>query len=294
MDREASLTEQRVAILGMGLMGGSLALALRGRVGALYGCDPDAQVCSLAIERQVVERCVQNAAAILPQVDIVILAAPVRAILQQIEELPHLMPGGAVVFDLGSTKSQICLAMTTLPAMFEAVGGHPICGKELGSLENAQADLYANAPFVLVALPNTTGRARQLVLQIVNHIRACPVWLDAETHDRWVAATSHLPYLAANALEAVTPDEAAALVGPGFRSTTRLAASPRRMMLDILLSNDSNILADLRLYRQQLERLEHSIAQGDEADLLELLEEGASQYTSMITANPSAGAGKAG
>jgi prephenate dehydrogenase len=294
MDRSASLAEQRVAILGMGLMGGSLALALRGRMAAVYGCDPDPQVCSMATQRQIVDRCVQDPAEILPQVGMVILAAPVRAILQIINELPDIQPAGSVVLDLGSTKAQICAAMSALPAPFEAVGGHPICGKEHGTLVNAQADLYLNAAFVLTELSNTTERARRLVLELLKQVGAYPIWLDDEAHDRWVASTSHLPYLAANALAAITPREATPLIGPGFRSTARLAASPRRMMLDILVSNKSNILPNLSLYRRQLETLEQLLEQGEEAALLELLEQGAGRYESLLTVDSSADAGRAG
>lgn len=276
------LADCRVAILGLGLMGGSLALALAGRCKALLGIDPDPLARALAEQGRIVQFCAADPGELLPQADLVVLAAPVRAIIALINELPRLHPGGAVVLDLGSTKQEIAAALQALPERFEPIGGHPMCGKEYSTLVHAEAALYHGAPFALTQLENTTDRARQVALELVEAVGASPVWLDAATHDRLVAATSHLPYLAANALAFTTPFEAAALTGPGFRSTARLAATSRRMMMDILITNQENILAELRRYRQHLERLEEVLALGDFATLDELLGQGAYRYETLL------------
>ncbi len=276
----------RVAILGLGLMGGSLALALRGKVGELIGIDPDPATLALAKEWQLAGRLAASPEGMLADADVIVLAAPVRSILRLIEALPDLHPGSPVVLDLGSTKKDILQQMARLPARFDALGGHPMCGKEYSTLSQAEAGLYRGAPFALVPLPRTTQRARSAALALVEAVGACPLWLDELEHDRWVAATSHLPYLLSAALAACTPPEAAPLTGPGFRSTTRLAAQPPAMMLDILATNRQNVLGALRRLHTRLDLLEHLIEKEDYPALERLLQEGAQRREKILAATP--------
>lgn len=134
-DEPAFFATATVAIIGLGLMGGSLALALHGRCARLLGCDRDPDVVTLALERQVVDAASTEPAALLPQADLVVLAVPVRASLEWLQRLPGLHPGQAVVLDLGSTKTAVLQAMEALPERFDPLGGHPMCGKEDGSLK---------------------------------------------------------------------------------------------------------------------------------------------------------------
>lgn len=272
------LSASRLAILGLGLMGGSLAMALRGRCASIFGIDPDPRVLSLASERKIADRVSQDPADLLPEADLIVLAAPVRTIVRLLGDLPNWHPGPAVVIDLGSTKVEITAAMAGLPEWFDPIGGHPMCGKERSSLAYADERLFVGAPFALTALARTTSRARSAALQIVQACGAVPVWLDAVTHDAWTAATSHLPYLAASALASITPTETSALVGPGFRSTARLAAASPGMMLDILITNRANVLAGLAEYRRELVRIENLLAEGDEESLTTLLGQAAARY----------------
>ena len=184
------------------------------------------------------------------------LAAPVRAIIELIGQLPRHHSGNPIVIDLGSTKTEIARALDALPSRFDPLGGHPMCGKETGGLAHAEAALFQGAPFAWTPLPRTSVRARSLAEQITRAVGAHPLWLDPETHDTWVAATSHLPYLLATALALATPQEAAPLIGPGFRSTTRLAGSDSGIMLDILATNRKPVLKALTHFHQTLDRLE--------------------------------------
>jgi prephenate dehydrogenase len=274
----------RVAILGLGLMGGSLALALRGKVGELIGIDPDPAALALAGEWKLADRLAASPEEALADADLIVLAAPVRAILTLIEALPDLHPGSPVVLDLGSTKKDILQRMARLPARFDALGGHPMCGKEHSSLAQAEPGLYRGAPFALVPLPRTSQRARSTALALVEAVGACPLWLDELDHDRWVAATSHLPYLLSNALAACTPPEAAPMTGPGFRSTTRLAAQPPALLLDILATNRLNVLGALRRLHTRLDLLEHLLESEDYAALERLLQEGAERREKILAA----------
>jgi prephenate dehydrogenase len=276
------LKESVVAILGLGLMGGSLALALRGKCAMLIGADPDPRAVELAQARQVVDRASTSPQELLAQADLVVLAAPVGAILALLSALPDLHPGSAAVLDLGSTKGEILRRMEALPARFDPLGGHPMCGKEKSSLLHAEAELYRGAPFALTPLERTSPRVRSLAEQLVQAVGARPLWIDAATHDRWVAATSHAPYLVANALAAATPLEAKPLVGPGLRSATRLAPASLTMMMDILATNQDNVLAALQRFRLALDALEHALSVSDLDDLRAQLALGAQHYTALM------------
>lgn len=277
------LINARVAIVGLGLMGGSLALDLRGKCAAIYGVDPDPETQALARTRNIVEEISGNPADILPQADLVILAAPVRTIVKLVQQtLPEMHPGTAVVLDIGSTKSAIVEVMTELPSRFDPIGGHPMCGREVSSLLHAYTGMYRGAPFALTPLPRTTIRARALATQIVQAVGANLLWLDATTHDRWVAATSHLPYLISTVLAGATPPDVAPLVGPGFLSTTRLAGSSHQMMLDILATNRTEIFAALTRFEHELAALKQSLAAGDWDELAGLLTLGAKRRQEIV------------
>jgi prephenate dehydrogenase len=258
--RSDLLSTSRVAIVGLGLMGGSLALALRGRVLEILGIDPDPAARQLALERGAADRVSAHPGDLLPEADMIVLAAPVLAIVSLLKALPALHPGHPVVLDLGSTKRDIVQAMRDLPERFDVLGGHPMCGKETNTLRAADADLFKGRPFVFTPLERTTARARLLADELSTALGALPLWLDAEQHDRWAAATSHAPYLIANALSSATPLEAqSALAGTGYLSTTRIAATPPEIMLDILSTNRENVLAALTAFRTQLEQLEAAL-----------------------------------
>jgi prephenate dehydrogenase len=162
--------------------------------------------------------------------------------------------------------------MNQLPERFDALGGHPICGKENLSLENAEATLYQNAPFVLTPPAHISVRASAAALQIISAIGARPVWLDAITHDRMLAFTSHLPFLLASALAMTAPADAAPLVGPGFNSTSRLASTPSSMMLGILQTNRENVLEAISIFKKNLDTIEQAIRSQDSTTLAETLD----------------------
>jgi prephenate dehydrogenase len=174
--------------------------------------------------------------------------------------------------DMGSSKEIIVQAMNGLPERFDAIGGHPICGKENLSLENAEASLYQNAPFVLTPPAHLSIRASAAALQIINAIGARPVWLDAISHDRFLAFTSHLPFLLASALTLAAPSNAAPLVGPGFNSASRLASTPSSMMLGILQTNRDNVLEAIAAFRENLNLIEDTIQSQNAIKLGEILD----------------------
>jgi prephenate dehydrogenase len=278
------LRDSRVAILGLGLIGGSLAMALRNHCKELVAVDPDPGTIELALKQGIVARISSDPGEIVPQADVIVLAAPVGAILDLLDALPDLHPGSPVVIDLGSTKRQICKKLDGLPERFAAVGGHPMCGREFASLVYADPAIFVGATFALVPVARTTEDARTLAEQIALTIGSKPVWMDADRHDELVAATSHLPYLLANALSLAVPEEGAALVGSGFRSTARLASSYTPMMLDVLASNRDYIHAAAHRIRSQLDLLEGALRRGAFDELEERLKQSASHYSTLVDA----------
>jgi len=279
------LSDSRIAILGLGLMGGSLGLALRGRCGQIIGIDPDKDVLARAHEIQLCDFLSPSADSHFLEANFIVLAAPVEVIISVIHDLPNIYGGHAVVLDIGSTKVEITRAMRSLPARFEPIGGHPMCGKEQLSIMNASPELYIGATFALTALPNTTPRAANLVEQLVRAIGANPLWIDPETHDKWVAMTSHLPYLLASTLVMATSSEVIPLIGPGFRSATRLAATPPSMMSGILETNQANILEALGRYKEQLSVIEELIKKGSGNELKSFLSLCATRQKELFGSN---------
>jgi prephenate dehydrogenase len=278
-----SLKDANISIIGLGLMGGSLALSLKPRCRRLSAYDPDQATLELARRQEIVHVAEGDPAKVLADADLVILACPVPAILDWLRRLPEYIQGSCIVLDIGSSKRTIVAALEALPANFDPVGGHPICGRERLSLENAERFLYRDAPFVLTALSRTSERARFAALQIVEALGAHPIWLNAGDHDRILAATSHLPYLLSSALAMATPEDAAPLIGPGFRSTSRLAATPSSMMLGVLQSNRDNVLDALDRLQEQIAVIKSSLIANDPIRLKSSLDSARTHYQQLVT-----------
>jgi prephenate dehydrogenase len=268
-----------IGIVGLGLMGGSLALGLAGKCRRRIGLDSDPAADRAAIERNAVDELALHLPDLAAKCDLIVLAAPVRTILAVLKELSEIRPPrGAtrVVIDIGSTKTDIVGAMEGLGAGYDPVGGHPICGREVQGIRHADPALYRNASFVLTPASHTTPRAIALGRELAEALGARPLELSAAEHDTLVASTSHLPHLVAVALAQTARrlPSASALVGPGFRDTSRLAASNLEMMTDILLTNREHVLQALEEYIHRLEALAQRVREGDEARLKVLLAEG--------------------
>jgi prephenate dehydrogenase len=258
-----------------------LALGLRGKCAALYGCDPHLPTLELALSQQIVDYADSDPAKLPADVDLIILAAPVPAIIALINQLPITISHPCIVMDLGSTKRLVVEAMAKLPERFDPIGGHPICGKEKLSLANAERTLYYAAPFLLTPLERTSPRALSAANQIIEALGAKGKVLDAVDHDRILAATSHLPFLISSALALTTPPEVAAFVGPGFKSTSRVAGTSSSMMLGVLQSNRENVLNALHGMQSQLAELEAALSSEDFTKLESLLNEARAAHQSL-------------
>jgi len=277
-----TLKDANIALIGLGLMGGSLALSLKERCRRLSAYDPHLSTLELALSQEIVHIADSEPAKILMDADLVILACPVPAIVDWLARLPEYVQHSCIVLDIGSSKRTIVAALETLPANFDPIGGHPICGRERLSLENAERFLYRDAPFVLTPLERTSENARSAALQIVEALGANHIWLDAEAHDRILATTSHLPYLLSSALAFSASEDCAALIGPGFRSTSRLADTPSSMMLGVLQSNADNVLASIASFRQSLDVFESALQTKNNDALQAALDQSRIHYQMLI------------
>jgi prephenate dehydrogenase len=276
------LSEANVAIIGLGLMGGSMALALQGHCRQLNGLDIDADTLSLAERMKLVQTASSDPQIVLKDADLVILACPVPAILTWLERLPAYIQQPCVVLDLGSSKRAILTGMQELPLNFDPIGAHPICGKETLSLRSAESSLYNDELFVLTPLQRSSLNAKQAAKQLVEVLEARMVMEEGDRHDAALAATSHLPYLISSALALATPPETGRFVGPGFRSTARLAGTPASMMLGVLETNRDQVLERLKDFQAALGQLEQALERDDMPALQNLLDSAQSRYQTLL------------
>ena len=281
MEDGFKLRDSKIAIIGLGLMGGSLALALKGKCAAIYGIDSHPATIELALAKGMVDQADTDPAKLLPQADLVILATPVPAIIDYIKKLPSLTQNTCMILDLGSTKRDIVDAMSTLPQRFDPIGGHPICGKEKLGLENAEGKLFQNAPFVVIPLERTSPRAKSAIEQIVSTLSAQLIEIDADQHDQTLAFTSHLPFLLSSALALSTPLEYSQFIGTGFRSASRLAGTPSQMMMGVLQSNRANLLLAVRKFQEELASIEVALSTKNDSLLESILNSAQVHYQAM-------------
>ena len=275
----AGFRARHLSIVGLGLMGGSLALAMRDHADYITGIDSDAEARAFASARGFVDCATGDLFEGVNPADVVILATPVRVIVDMLQmRIGSYLRSNTLLIDLGSTKQDIVNAMASLPIGVNAMGGHPMTGKENGGIEESDRELYRNRPFVLCPSRRTTPAARLHAVAFVETLGATPIVMDAQRHDQIVAGISHLPYLLSATLVATIANQAEAddayweLAAGGFRDTTRLAASDVTMMGDILSTNTTAVATLLAQFRMQLAMLETMLIAGDDSRLSESLQ----------------------
>jgi len=245
----------RVTIIGCGLIGASFALALRrsGASAQIAGWDSSGSELDEAVRTGVIDEVDQAFANTgVSSSDLIYLAMPVGKIIEFLRERGRQVGPGAVVTDAGSTKVEICRAAELhLSKAQQFIGGHPVAGSHLQGLAHARSDLFAGAPYVLVADGGPDEEeARTALTTTLCLFGACVTSMTADEHDRVMALVSHLPQIVSSALAAVTKDQPDAdalfgLSGPGYRAMTRLAASSWSMWGDILTTNSTETVAAL-------------------------------------------------
>ena len=280
--------EPGIAVLGLGLMGASLAMALRkrGYAGRLVAYARKEATRAEALARGIVDEAYAAPAAAAQAAALVVLCAPIRACADLAAEIAPALKPGTLVTDVGSTKGWICrrLAGVLPPGVF--VGSHPIAGSEKQGLDAASAGLYENALTVVAVAPGQAEEsvARVAALWEAAGSRTCR--LSPEDHDRLLARTSHLPHVAAAALaKAIGRDSAAtvgAFCGTGFYDSTRVASGSLEMWNDILLTNAPAVAEELRAFKMEVERVYDDLQAGRFAAVAEFLERAKAARTELL------------
>jgi prephenate dehydrogenase len=279
-----------VAIAGIGLIGGSLGMAIRQR-------DLARRVVGLARRQATIEEAISLGAldegSTSPEVvagaDLVILAAPVLAIQEQAEAIGPCLKPGAILTDVGSTKARILESLHRLtPPHVELIGGHPMAGSEQGGVGAARPDLFEGCIYVLTPSPHRpVGRALETLRGLVEALGAHAVIMDEQTHDEAVARISHLPHVVAAALaqsaaRGFPADLLAMLAAGGFRSTTRIAASPPELWRDICLTNREAILDALDDFDRTLRHFRAAVDAEDGEALIESFTSGRTARDALV------------
>jgi len=265
-----------IAIVGLGLIGGSIALAVRERwpESRVFGVDSES-ILAHAAGANAIERGFASIAA-LPEASLIILAAPVRQnidLLRQISSIGSVGSGfSRTVTDVGGTKRDIVNAARALPPTTTFVGGHPLGGGERGGFAFARPDLFAGRPWIFTPDGQASSAAVDRLSRFVAGLGATPSILSADEHDRIMAFVSHLPQLAASALMdtvgSAAQGEGLHMAGRGLVDTTRLASSPADVWRDICLTNADAIGDALDCLIQRLAQLRGDLRRGDAVEAI--------------------------
>lgn len=259
-----ALADATVTIIGLGLLGGSIGMALDGqcarRIGVVRSGDVDGA--SAALERGAVDH-VDELARAVAAADLVILATPIETTVELLPQVAaHLAPG-AVVTDVGSTKVAVVDAMRALDVDATMWGGHPMRGGVEQGIEHARGDLFRGGPWALCEVGAPDAGARALLEQLLVAANATPVFIGADDHDAIVAHTSHLPYVVAQAVaHAVRTEDDRGLAGAGLDGAVRLARGDVDMWSGVLRTNADHVLAAIEHLRWQLDIAATRIAAG--------------------------------
>jgi prephenate dehydrogenase len=255
-----------LTVVGVGLVGGSLAWAAkrRGVAREVVGVDIDPASSRRAVDQGVVDAMATTADGVRGA-DVVVLAVPVGRLEAVAREVASFTADSTVVTDVGSVKAEVVRRLEPLFPRF--VGGHPMAGGERSGVTAASADLFDRARCVLTPTPRTDARALDTVERLWEGVGASVLRLSPAAHDEWVAAVSHMPHVAAaalvNAAASATQGRALSLAAGGFRDTTRVASGSPDLWRDICLMNREPVLAMLKSYLKEVEAVRDAIERGD-------------------------------
>ncbi|QDL55247.1 prephenate dehydrogenase [Rhodoferax aquaticus] len=271
---------EQLALIGCGLMGGSFALALKkaGLVKRVVGYSKSPSTTERARALGVIDVEAPSALLAVSGADIVLIAVPVAATESTFRAIKHLVTSQMLIMDVGSTKRDVIEAgRRALRDHFGSfVPAHPIAGKEVSGVENADADLYTGRQIILTPTERTLTTQLQKAVAVWTALGCQVQQMSPEQHDASFAAVSHLPHMLAFALmNSITGQSQGAdylsLAGPGFRDFTRIAASDPKVWRDILLANREELQTQVRVFRDSLQAFEQLIAQGDNQALETLI-----------------------
>jgi prephenate dehydrogenase len=278
-----------IALLGVGLMGGSLGLAARERAGAaaVTGFSKTRATLDLALERGAITRACDSIEEAVAGTDLIFVCTPVRLVVETVKAAIAAAPPHAVISDVGSTKGPLMRSLTAREQE-RCIGGHPLCGSETAGVANARASLYEGATYFLTPGAHVDGEAYRRLYNFLGEIGARPVAVDPDEHDRLMAIVSHLPHVLANILMAQAGQHAGSRdallsAGPSFRDLTRIAGSNRRVWTDIFLDNRAALLAALATFQDGLQEVIEALAAKDVGRIEDTITRAADQRQRMLS-----------
>jgi prephenate dehydrogenase len=266
----------RLAVIGLGLIGGSFARALRaaGAVSEVVACGRNPDALARAIELGVADRVTTDPVDAVRDVDVVVLGVPLSAMRDLMAKIAPALPAHAIVTDVGSTKQSVIADATATmgDALSRFVPGHPIAGTERSGVEASFAELFQERRVILTPTEATDPAATETIASLWREAGATVTQMTAQHHDRVLALTSHLPHVLAFALvdrlsQMQEQDEIFAYAAGGFRDFTRIASSDPVVWRDICLNNRSAVLDALQAYRDELDELTQALRNQDAAAL---------------------------
>lgn len=262
-----------VAIVGVGLIGGSLALAAkqRGVVRRIIGVGRNPARLSAAQAAGMLDEIHTDLKQAAAQADLVVLATPVDLIVAAALDATSVCRSNAILTDVGSTKARICRELEkTLPRGATFLGSHPLAGSEKHGWEHARGDLLEGRTCVITPTDVTPAAACQTLSAFWQRLGMRVLEMSPEDHDTAVAQSSHLPHVVASALARTLSPENRALAATGFADTTRIAASDPDVWIPILLDNSDAVLSSLSLFGSELTAFQHALSQRDAVAMREL------------------------
>jgi cyclohexadieny/prephenate dehydrogenase len=274
---------QAIGIVGCGLIGCSIAAALkkRGFSGRIVGCGRPGKNLETALERRLIDRAESDLAKAAAGCDLIVICTPVDRIVEDVRTAAGGAKPGTLITDAGSAKDSICRAIGDLPAGVTFIGSHPIAGSEKQGCAHADPDLFVGRVCVLTPAPETshaetsppeTSRAEITRLAAFwQALGMSVVEMSPEAHDRALAQTSHVPHVVAAALATILETDNYSLTAGGFQDTTRIAAGDPELWTAILLANADEVAAGLRTFSASLQDLLRAIDSRDKRQLTELL-----------------------
>ncbi len=283
----------RIAVLGVGLIGGSIGLAARGRLRAeVIGHDLDQGTLSAALAAGAIDRAASESGEACEGAEIVFCAAPVGALAEVVGTALAKSGPETIVTDAGSTKREIVAAAGGDERF---VGGHPLAGAETAGVENAREELFEGARWYLTPTPISSGVLYDRLQRAITGLGARPRAIDAEAHDRLMATASHLPHVVANAVadqaaaELRADSERLGEVGPSLRDATRVAGANPAIWSDIFASNGDSLADAVDSVIARLERASRLIRDGDGARLTEWQREAGIARRALLSAESAGG-----
>lgn len=276
-----NLNELIVLIIGLGQIGGSVAIDLTRRrvVNRVVGFDTDAAVVDEAVQRGIIDRAARSMEEAAGQADLVILAAPIRKIVNLIPIVCDAVRDGAAIMDVAGTKSEIRRVVEEQKRPVTYIGGHPMAGTEGHGIGDAEAGKFSGQTFILTPIRETNGGWLETIHRLVESVGAIPVLVSAEEHDRIIAATSHLPYVIAVAMMRLAAKRAESLpvlwelVGGSFSDLTRVTASSPDLTLDMLMTNRMNIVRAIDSLIKELNVVKDAVYRSHEPFLAGMIAE---------------------